>query len=196
LKLVFIHGPAAAGKLTTARALSELTGLPVFHNHLVVDTLLTVFPFGSEEFIQLRDLFWMRTFEAAAASDRSLIFTFAPERTVPEDFPARAADVVRAAGGRVHFVALQVSREQQEARIGNLDRRQHKKLADLGTLRSIRDADASAEHPMQPLPTDLTIDTDRSSAEQSAIAIRDAFSIAYQEAQSPYPSAEAPPAAH
>lgn len=41
---MFIHGPAAAGKLTTARALSALTGLPVFHNHLVVDTLLTVFP--------------------------------------------------------------------------------------------------------------------------------------------------------
>lgn len=73
--LVFIYGPAAAGKLTTARALGRLTGLPVFHNHLVVNAVVAVFPFGSREFVRLRDEFWMSTFTAAAATDRSLIFT-------------------------------------------------------------------------------------------------------------------------
>jgi predicted kinase len=34
--LVLIHGLPAAGKLTTARQLSELVGVPVFFNHLTV----------------------------------------------------------------------------------------------------------------------------------------------------------------
>ena len=59
--LVFIFGRAAAGKLTIARELSRLTGLPVFHNHLIVNAVVAVFPFGSDEFVRLRDEFWMAT---------------------------------------------------------------------------------------------------------------------------------------
>jgi len=44
MKLVFIHGPVASGKLTIARALGQLSGFAVFHNHLVVDAVAAVFP--------------------------------------------------------------------------------------------------------------------------------------------------------
>jgi cytidylate kinase len=37
MRLIFLHGPAASGKLTVARAIAARTGLPVFHNHLAVD---------------------------------------------------------------------------------------------------------------------------------------------------------------
>jgi hypothetical protein len=50
---------AASGELTVARELGRLTGLPVFHNHLVVDALLEVFEFGSPEFVALREQFWL-----------------------------------------------------------------------------------------------------------------------------------------
>src|SRR3712207_3433388 len=96
MDLVFLHGPAAAGKLTVARELGRLTGLPVFHNHLVVDLLLEVFAFGSPEFVALREQFWLATFRAAAASGRSLIFTFTPEGTVKPGFPQRAVETVEA----------------------------------------------------------------------------------------------------
>ena len=56
MNLVFIHGPAASGKLTVARELARLTGFGVFHNHLVVDSLTPVFEFGSEPFRRLREL--------------------------------------------------------------------------------------------------------------------------------------------
>ena len=78
MHLVFLHGRAAAGKLTTARHLSALVGYPVFHNHLVVDLLTTVFPFGSEPFVRLREQFWLAAFTEAARPGRSLIFTFTP----------------------------------------------------------------------------------------------------------------------
>lgn len=66
MNLVFLHGTAASGKPTTARALESLVGYPVFHNHLVVDTLTTVFPFGSEPFVRLREEIWLQVFTAAA----------------------------------------------------------------------------------------------------------------------------------
>ena len=60
MRLVFLHGAAAAGKLTTARELERLVGYPVFHNHLIVDALTAVFPFGTEPFVRLREEFWLK----------------------------------------------------------------------------------------------------------------------------------------
>jgi hypothetical protein len=86
MDLVFLHGRAATGKLTTARALERRLGWPVFHNHLVVDLLTELFPFGSDPFVRLREQMWLSVIAEAAAVDRSLVFTFTPEPTVPAGF--------------------------------------------------------------------------------------------------------------
>ncbi|GAB3925325.1 hypothetical protein GCM10027613_38040 [Microlunatus endophyticus] len=98
MNLIFLHGPAAAGKLTTARALEARLGYPVFHNHLTVNLLTTVFPFGSEPFVRLREQIWLSVITDAARIGRSLIFTFAPESTVPFGFPHRLRDAVESQG--------------------------------------------------------------------------------------------------
>ena len=51
MKLIFIFGMPASGKLTVAKELSRLTGYKVFHNHLAVDLLLSVFEFDSRPFV-------------------------------------------------------------------------------------------------------------------------------------------------
>lgn len=76
--VVFLHGKAACGKLTVGRALAARTGYPLFHNHLIVDAVSAVFPFGSEAFVALRQRFWLDMFSEAARLGRPLIFTFAP----------------------------------------------------------------------------------------------------------------------
>ncbi|WP_114854085.1 shikimate kinase [Brachybacterium sp. YJGR34] len=183
MRLLFLHGPPAAGKLTTARALSSRVGYPVFHNHLVVDTLTTVFPFGSEPFIRLREQFWLQVFTEAARSGRSLVFTFAPEATVGAGFPTRAREVVEDQGGTVHFVRLAVGTTEQERRIGHPDRAEFHKLQDLETLRRLRGSDAPVEQP----PVDLEIETDHSSPEQSASTIIERFALPLQAAAPRYP---------
>jgi hypothetical protein len=183
MELIFLHGTAAAGKLTTARALEDLLGYPVFHNHLVVDALTTVFPFGSEPFVQLREEFWLRVFTNAARTARSLTFTFAPEATVQPGFAARAQAGVESSGGRVCFVRLVVSESEQERRIGNEDRKQFHKLSDLSTLRRLRADRTDVEQP----PTDLEITTDTSTAEASAARIADHFHLTAQERAQRYP---------
>ena len=99
MDLVFLHGGAASGKLTTARALEQLLRYPVFHNHLVVDMLLPIFPFGSEPFVRLREQFWLSVFRDAALAGRSITFTFAPENSVAGRLSRQSARR-RRAGGR------------------------------------------------------------------------------------------------
>lgn len=182
MRLIFLHGPAAAGKLTTARALEALIGYPVFHNHLVVDTLTTVLPFGSEGFVRLREEFWLSVLAEAARTDRSLIFTFVPEPTVAAGFADRARAAVEDHGGTVHFVRLLVSEEAQDQRIDNPDRAEFHKLTDRDVLRRLRALD-SGEQP----PADLEIRTDDSTPEQSAATIVRRFSLPMQDRVERYP---------
>src|SRR5882762_1585975 len=106
MKLIFLYGAPAVGKLTVARELARLTGFPLFHNHLTVDLVSSLFPFGSESFVRLREEIWLAAFREAARQKVTLIFTFNPERTVRERFIQDAIDVVEAAGGKVIFVEL------------------------------------------------------------------------------------------
>lgn len=156
MELIFIHGPAAAGKLTVARALAERTGLALFHNHLVVDAVGAVFPFGTPQFRKLREAFWLQTFAEAAEAGRSLIFTFAPEATVAPDFPQSAVRTVGGLGGRVRFIALICPDDEQDHRIEAESRGEFGKLRSLDLLRTLR-SQGAFDYPA--LPAELTIDT-------------------------------------
>jgi hypothetical protein len=175
MKLVFLYGPAASGKLTIARELSALIGLAVFHNHLVVDAVASVFPFGSERFVRLREQFWLAMFCEAAEAGRSIIFTFAPEASVAPDFPDRARDRVEAAGGETIFVRLILSREEQERRIGNAGRAEFGKLRSLDLLRQLRSQFAACEAAMPPAA--LTIDTGMTDPATASRMIADRFNL-------------------
>lgn len=175
MNLIFIHGPAAAGKLTIGRELAALTGLRLFHNHLVVDALLAVFPFGSDSFVRLREQIWLDVFADAARQDLSLIFTFTPEPTVSVDFPDEVGRIVDAHGGRVCFVELTCPDEEIERRIENPSRAEFRKLRSVKTLREIRGAQADADRPTP--RADLSIDTSQWTPAESARQIQTAFGL-------------------
>ncbi len=80
MRLVFLYGPPAAGKLTLGSELAAFTGYRLFHNHLTVNLAREIFDFGSEPFQRLVDQLRLRVFAAAAQSDLpGLIFTEEPE---------------------------------------------------------------------------------------------------------------------
>jgi hypothetical protein len=167
---VFIHGPAAAGKLTVATALRARSGLPLFHNHLAVDAALSLFEFGSLGFVRLREAIWMAAFREAAESGRSFIFTFSPEASVPPAFVGAAVDVVKRAGGKVLFVALTCSETVIEERIEAVSRSAFRKLTSVAEYRRLREIGAFA---FPPIPADITIATDTVSAEDAAERIQE-----------------------
>jgi chloramphenicol 3-O-phosphotransferase len=175
MKLLFIYGPAASGKLTVARAVCELTGFRLFHNHLVVDTLLSVFQFGSPAFVDLRERTWLGVFEAAAKDDISLAFTFAPENTVRPEFIDAAIRAVESAGGEICFVELKCPEEEIERRLDAPSRHQFMKLKSVAMFRELRQRGAN-DFPA--LPAGLTLDTSTMQPPEAARSICEHFGIA------------------
>ena len=50
MKLIFIHGAPASGKLTVAKALLRIVPGRLFDNHAAIDLARTVFDFGAPGF--------------------------------------------------------------------------------------------------------------------------------------------------
>lgn len=176
MKLVVLYGPPAVGKLTVGQQLSSLTGFRLFHNHLVVDTLLALFPFGSSPFVELRERHWLECFEEAARFGLpGVVFTFQPEASVRPGFFGQVSTRLQGLRSTVQFAALTASEETIEQRIINPSRREHLKLTDLPTYRSLRDAGAF-EH--EPMPADVTVDTGSLTPPGAAQRIVDALRLA------------------
>ena len=167
--LLFLHGPPGSGKLTVARELETLTGFRLFHNHLAVDLLESVFEFGSLPFVDLREQLWLSVFRQAARTEVSLIFTFAPERTVRPAFPHAAESAIRSEGGRVLFVALRCPESELEHRLPEPSRSAFGKLRSVERYRELRDSGAF-EFP--PLRADIELDTGVLSPTEAAQLVR------------------------
>ena len=165
MKLVFLHGPPAVGKLAVARELARLTGYKLFHNHLTVDLVGSLFAFGSEPFVALREKIWLSAFHEAATNNVSFVFTFNPERTVREQFIHEALAVVESAGGKAIFVELTCAEDELERRI------EHPSRGEFGKLRSVeqyRNLKATGAFRFRSLPEGLSLDTTQRPAADTA----------------------------
>jgi hypothetical protein len=156
MKLVFIHGAPAVGKLTVARELAKLTGFRLFHNHLTVDLVTSLFAFGSEPFVRLREKIWLAAFAEAARQNLSLVFTFNPERTVRARFVQDTIDVVEKERGEVVFVELTCAEDELLRRMADASRKEFGKLASVEQYRKLKDSGAF-EFPE--LPKGISVDT-------------------------------------
>jgi len=170
MKLIFLHGMPGVGKLTVARELASDTGYKLFHNHLTVDLVGSVFDFGTPQFIDLREKIWLDVFAEAAGSEvKGIIFTFAFEPTVREGFVDSVRTTVESRGGEVFFVKLICSPEELEKRITSDSRSRYGKLTSLDQFRELNDAGAFAD----PGVTEdrLVLDTTDLSAAETASRI-------------------------
>jgi hypothetical protein len=104
MRLVFIFGPPAVGKMTVGIELERLSRLRLFHNHMSADLALRFFPFGSPSYGRLVGDIRRDVFEEVAASNLpGLIFTYVWALDDPRDkaavdglvaiFASRDADV-------------------------------------------------------------------------------------------------------
>lgn len=175
MNLVFLHGPPASGKLTIARELAALTGYRVFHNHLTVDAVSAVFDFGTGSFVELRERIWLAVFREAARSGVSLIFTFAPERTVRPTFVPETVAAVEAEGGRVLFAELTCPVEELELRMTDRSRDAFGKLRSVALFQELQAQDAFAYPPMP--ESGLRIDTSLMSPSAAALRVAAFFAL-------------------
>ena len=118
MHLVFVFGPPAVGKMTVGREIAARTGYKLLHNHMTVEPVLDVFPFGSPPFGRLVGEFRRRILEEAVLALDGLVFTMVWGLELPEDraLVASYVDLVEAAGGHVTFVELYAELDERLAR--------------------------------------------------------------------------------
>lgn len=176
MKLIFLHGLPGVGKLTVARELAGLTGFRIFHNHLTVDLVESMFEFGSRPFVELRETIWLAAFnQAAQAKLPGLIFTFAFDRTVSGSFIGNVRNIVESNGGEVLFVELQCSPEELDRRITQPSRQKFGKLASLEQFHELSAAGAFVD---PGIPAErLVLETTKTPASEAAQLIVDRLGL-------------------
>jgi hypothetical protein len=166
MKLLFLHGAPAAGKLTVAKALLRMVPGQLSDNHAAIDLALTVFDFGAPGFWELVQTVRCAAFDAAAAHGVALVvttFCYAE----PDDLPqfTEFETIMRRHGGELLPVFLHCSREEAARRVGNPDRVARGKIASAATL--MKDLD-TYKFTAVPRADCLALDTGTRPAEATA----------------------------
>jgi hypothetical protein len=166
MKLVFLHGSPAVGKLTVAKALLRIVSGRLFDNHAAIDLARTVFDFGAPGFWELVHNVRCLAIEAAAKQGVSLVvttFCYAE----PDDLPQyqEFEEIMQRRNGELLPVFLQCSREEAARRVGNPDRVERGKIISQEGL--FRDLDDLRFSPV-PRFDCLKLDTEIRSADLNA----------------------------
>ncbi len=106
MKLLFIFGAHAAGKMTVGQAVSRITPMKLFHNHMTIEPVIELFgSYNGAVTERLRQV----VFEEFAKTDNyGLIFTFIWAFDVPYDteYVRRLTQLYENAGAQVDYVEL------------------------------------------------------------------------------------------
>lgn len=106
MRLLLLFGPQAVGKMTVGQALTRITPLRLFHNHMTIEPVLSIFGgYRSTTVQRLREVI----FEDFAVSDEyGLIFTFQWAFNYQEDwdYTAHIASIFEAHGAQVDYCEL------------------------------------------------------------------------------------------
>ena len=106
MRLLILFGAQAVGKMTVGQALTRITPMKLFHNHMAIEPVLELFDnFNSKAILRLREVI----FEEFAQSDQyGLIFTMQWALNCQEDWDyiAHIAGIFEQAGAQVDYCEL------------------------------------------------------------------------------------------
>jgi hypothetical protein len=175
MKLVFLHGSPAVGKLTVAKQLLRMVSGRLFDNHAAIDLARTVFDFGAPGFWELVHSVRYLAMDAAAQHGLSLVITTScyvepDDRAQFEKFE----EIVQRHNGTLLPVFLYCSREESARRVGNPDRVERRKMTSQESLIRVLD-----KHNFSPVPRPdcFKLDTEITSADLIAEEIVRRFGL-------------------
>ena len=125
MKLVFLIGNGAGGKMTVGQELMKSTGLRLFHNHMTIEPVLEVFGYYNGIVVtKMREAI----FEEFAKSDNyGMIFTFmwAFDQQDDWDYVEHVTELFKKQGAEIYYVELvapqevRLKRNETENRLKN-----------------------------------------------------------------------------
>ena len=125
MKLLFLIGDAAVGKMTVGQELTKITDLRLFHNHMTIEPVLEVFgTFHKEAIFRIRDVIFE---EFAASGNYGMIFTCMIAFDQPSDWEylEHVREIFRPYGTQFYYAELiapqevRLQRNRTENRLAN-----------------------------------------------------------------------------
>ena len=183
MKLLFMIGDAAVGKMTVGQELAKITGLRLFHNHMMIEPVLEIFGQWRPDITQrLRQVI----FEEFAKTDSyGMIFTFmwAFDMKSDWDYVEWVKGIFGLPEEDVYYVELiapQEVRLQRNVTENRLKHKASKRDVEASNARLLRD-DASwrcVSRPGEiPFPNYLRLENAEIPAAEAARIIRDHFNL-------------------
>ena len=111
MKLLFMIGNAAVGKMTVGQELAKITGLRLFHNHMTIEPVIEIFgQYNGTAINRLRQV----VFEEFARTDNyGMIFTYmwAFDQQADWDYVEHVKNIFMPYNTEFYYVELVASRE-------------------------------------------------------------------------------------
>jgi len=126
MKLLFLFGNTAVGKMTVGQELMKITGLRLFHNHMMIEPVIEIFgQYNGKITSRLREV----VFEEFAASENyGMIFTYmwAFDQQADWDYVAHVREIFERHGAAVYYVELVAPQDVRLQRNSTENRLRHK----------------------------------------------------------------------
>ncbi|MBO4288963.1 MAG: AAA family ATPase [Lachnospiraceae bacterium] len=182
MKLVFIIGSGAVGKMTVGQELMKLTGLRLFHNHMAIESVIEIFGYyDGKTILDLREAVFKNF---AASSNYGMIFTYMWDFDHQEDwgYVEHVKEIFRPYGTEfycVELVAPQEIRLIRNATENRIRNKPSKADIEVSNRRLLKEKEYRLESLPGEIPFEnyLRIDNSDLSAEEAARLIRQTFDL-------------------
>lgn len=183
MKLLFLIGNGAVGKMIVGQELMKITELRLFHNHMSIEPVLEIFGhFNSKAIARIREVI----FEEYATSDNyGLIFTFMWDFAAKSewDYVEKVSKFFKDKGAEVYYAELVTTLEERIKRNTTENRLKHKASKQDIEASNQRLLHAHENHRCESFDNEvkfnnyLKIDNTNLSAEKVALIIKEQFEL-------------------
>ena len=155
MKFVWIVGDSAVGKMTVGQELMKITGLRLFHNHMMIEPVLEIFgAFRGETIIKLREVIFR---EFAKTDNEGMIHTIMWAFDMPSDwdYVNHVTEIFREQGAEIYCVELVAPQEirlQRNETSNRLAHKASKRDLEASRQRLLRDDET---HRLESLPGEI-----------------------------------------
>ena len=176
MRLIFIYGAPAVGKLTVAKELSKITGYKLFHNHLTLDLVETIFNSNEAGFWELVNKLRLKVFEITTRSKlKGLIFTYGDIASDNFSFVKKVIKIIEKNKGKIYIVYLFCNEKELFKRVTNSSRKKFEKTLEVKKLKqSLSKWDFHTTFPSKPT---LQINNTSLSARRVAQKIKEHYKL-------------------
>ena len=183
MKLVFILGNAAVGKMTVGQALMKITDLRLFHNHMTIEPVMEIFgTYDSKTINELRELIFTNF---AASDNYGMIFTLmmAFDQRSDWDYLEHIKGIFTPYGTEFYYVELIASQEirlkrnETENRLKNKPSKRDLSVSNQRLIDDDRKYRCVSYEGEIPFENYLRIDNSDKSPDEAALLIKETFRL-------------------